>query len=389
MDPDLALRPGGRWEALNGMRAFAVISVMLFHLYARAGATWDPLRPTGGFLGVDVFYVLSGFLITHLLVAEVDKRGRISLRSFYARRALRLFPALALLLVVSVTASLVFTDRFWSRLTLVGLPWVLLYVGNWYVVTHATFAPLGLVGQVWSLGVEEQFYLLWPVILIGIVHRFTNRLRIAQVLAVVALGEMVYRFAAIEVLHWSARDRIFFGSDTHSDGLVLGCALAFYLSSRHGRALSIRARRWLTATTIVAVVALLLAVLRLSFVAASSVWFGIPVAVVCTVVIVFNQLTHPLPVLSHVLGSRPAVWVGKRSYGLYLWQATITMGLSGLHWGGLGSGEVALIQIAMTFGVAALSYRFVELPFLRRKRAFARAPVTSLATAAPGGRGAA
>lgn len=361
----------GRNDTLDGLRAVAVLTVFAFHLFADPQATWNPLRPAGGFLSLDIFYVLSGYLITSLLLSELDKRGQIRLRSFYARRALRLFPALAVLLIVVTAASLLEPHRPWSHLTLIGLPFVLLYVGNWYVAFSGVSAPLGAINQTWSLGVEEQFYLLWPVLLIFVTRRFANRARITHVLVGVAGAVMVYRFVAIQFLGWAPRDRIYFGSDTHCDGLILGCALAFYLSSRRsGQPFSERAHRWIGAAAIVSTLGLVLMVMGLSYVKPFSIWFGISATCVCTTVIVLNLVTRPLPVLSHILSLRPIVWIGKRSYGMYLWQSTVTI-LAGNM--GFNRQSAGLVQILITFVIAGVSYRFVEMPFLRRKRAFERA----------------
>jgi peptidoglycan/LPS O-acetylase OafA/YrhL len=356
--------------ALDGMRALAVMTVMLFHLFALPKPQWNPLRPSGGFLTLDIFYVLSGFLITSLLLGELDKRGRVSLPAFYARRALRLFPALAVLLLVAGLAAAIWSGQSWSHPTLLGLPWVLLYVGNWNVVLYGGTAPLGALGQTWSLSVEEQFYLLWPLIMLAVVRRFTNRVHIAYALVGLALAEMLYRYLAIEVLGWAARDRIYFGTDTHSDGLLLGCALAFYLSSRQGREFSDRFARRLDVATIVASVALILLVMRMTYVAASGVWFGISAATLCTSIIVLNLVTRPYRPLQLVLELRPLQWVGKRAYGLYLWQDTVFYLASGINRHGLGDNAYHLVLFVVPFGFAALSYRFVEQPFLRRKRTF-------------------
>ncbi len=380
MDKPIASEPvinpskgGRRNDALDGFRAFAVLTVFAFHLFANPRVSWNPLRPAGGFLSLDVFYVLSGYLITSLLLAELDKRGRISLRSFYARRALRLFPALGVLLVVVLVAALVERNQYWSHLTLVGLPWVLLYAGNWYVVFYGAFAPLGAIGQTWSLGVEEQFYVLWPILLIFVTRRFANRARIAGILLGVAGAVMIYRFGAIEFLGWVARDRIYFGSDTHCDGLIVGCALAFYLSSRPSQApFSERAHRVIAVGAVIGTVGLIAMIMGLNYVKPFSVWFGISAAGLCTAAMVLNLVTRPLPGLSHILSLRPIVWIGKRSYGMYLWQSTVTVLFNGMAGLGLGRGSAGLVEILVTFVIAGVSYRFVEMPFLRRKRAFSR-----------------
>ncbi len=372
---------GGRLLALDGLRAFAVLTVILFHLYAQPTISWAPWRPSGGFLTLDIFYVLSGFLITSLLLGEADRRGSVSLRNFYARRAFRLFPALAILLLVAGIVAAFWTSQPWSRPTLDGLPWVILYAGNWNVVLNGGATPLGALGHTWSLAVEEQFYILWPLILLLVLRRFANRMRIAVALLTVAVGEMLYRYVAIVSFHWVARDRIFFGTDTHSDGLILGCALAFFIAAQRGRPpFTERFHRTVSIATLFSVVALILLVMRESYVVASAVWFGISAAVLCTGVIVLNLVTRPLPLLAWVLESRPVVWIGKRTYGIYLWQNTIFFFSTGISHRGIGINEWRALQIVVPIGIAGLSYRFVELPFLRRKRAFER---TKLAQTVP------
>lgn len=371
--PDSRRGGAGRLPALDGLRAFALATVILFHLFATAQPSWNPLRPTGGFLSLDVFYVLSGFLITTLLLGERQRTGAVSLPRFYARRALRLFPALAVLLVVAAVSAAIWTSQSWSRPTLLGLPWVIFYVGNWNVIAFGSYYPLGALGHTWSLAVEEQFYLLWPLILLLILRRCRNFRRVAAGLLAVAGAEMVYRFAAIHWLHWMARDRIYFGTDTHSDGLIVGCALAFYVMSLGDRRiLPDRLHRSLAGATVVSVVGLVLLVMRESYVVPRSVWFGTSAAVVCTAIIVLNLVTRPLPPLAWLLECKPAVWLGKRSYGIYLWQNTITFLTLGIRHPGIGFNQWEALRIVATLVVAAASYRFVELPFLRRKRDFER-----------------
>jgi peptidoglycan/LPS O-acetylase OafA/YrhL len=139
---------GGRpvhWSALDGLRAFAVVAVLVYHWYL-------PYVLRGGLFGVDVFFVLSGFLITSLLIAEWEKWGSIGLKNFYTRRALRLFPALSAVVVLTVVAVLAISQLSTVRhQTLVGLPWVVFYVGNWLRVLHPANDPLGLLAHTWSL----------------------------------------------------------------------------------------------------------------------------------------------------------------------------------------------------------------------------------------------
>src|SRR5215472_11851319 len=180
-----------RWPGLDGMRAVAVIIVALYHIGVLPG----------GYLGVDVFFVLSGFLITSLLIREWDKRGRISFRDFYARRALRLFPALSCLLVAAgVFAGVVYLAGGtgylpYARATLGAIPWVLGFAGNWVRALDPSgpIGSLGALGHTWSLAVEEQFYLAWPALFGAVMRRRPSCSAMALALALLAVGDMVYR----------------------------------------------------------------------------------------------------------------------------------------------------------------------------------------------------
>ncbi len=164
LEPEPKGPVNGHWAALDGMRAFAVIAVMLFHFQ-------QPHFFLGGYVGVDVFFVLSGFLITSLLISERDQFGTVWVRGFYARRALRLFPALALVVVSCAGIVLILGDLSGRRHdTLVGIPFATFFVGNW-VLGLADSLKLGLLNHTWSLGIEEQFYLLWPITLVVLLRR--------------------------------------------------------------------------------------------------------------------------------------------------------------------------------------------------------------------------
>lgn len=359
------------WPELDGVRALAVIAVSLFHDFYAVNPSWNPLRPSGGYLGVDVFFVLSGFLITTLLLAEKQNQGGISLTAFYKRRALRLFPALAVLLIVVGAGAAIWTGQVWSHPTLAAMPWVVLYVGNWNGAIYGGSLPIGALGHTWSLAVEEQFYLLWPLILILFVSRIRARRWVGLALFGLGVTEMIYRYLALKHFGWGTQ-RVYYGTDTSSDGLLFGCGLAFMFSARSWKAFSRRAASALDVATVMAILALGYLVMRESYFNAHGLWFAIPGTVFCTTIVLANMVTRPLPVVGPFLRSRPLVWVGRRSYGIYLWVTAIFL-VSGLGTHGLGRYPYGAVVLIAAVVIAAASYRFVEQPFLRRKRRFQRA----------------
>ena len=208
----------GYVPALDGLRALAVMLVLAAHLGI-------PFMH-GGVIGVDLFFVLSGFLITGLLLEEQERNGQIHYPAFYARRALRLFPALVLLLpLVGIAAHLSpEIDKATGDLTTGGIPWVLLYLANW---PRATGTQLGLFGHTWSLAIEEQFYLLWPAALFLLVRKRTDYPRALVVSLSVAALVAVHR--AVEWLQGAGIDRVANGTDMRADALLIGCATALAL----------------------------------------------------------------------------------------------------------------------------------------------------------------
>lgn len=338
-----------RWDTLDGVRAVAVISVLLYHLFIAHFFT-------AGYLGVDIFFVLSGFLITTLLLREHDRDGKVSLGLFYARRALRLFPALAAVMVFAAILAVVSLAEPLAHQTLTGLPWIALYVGNWGRATGD--ASLGLMAHAWSLAVEEQFYILWPAALLALLRIRARRERMALALLVVALLETVYREALFH--HGYSVSRLAFGLDTHSDGLLVGCALAFWMAS--GRADEVPPAYSKVAASVGCVA---VTVMVLTGNAQTSFQYEYPLTALATGAILWNLLTYPLPALEKSLGSRPALWLGRRSYGLYLWSYPV---FYGLPWPHSIRGPVRDIsEITASLVVCGLSYRFIEQPFLRLK----------------------
>jgi peptidoglycan/LPS O-acetylase OafA/YrhL len=364
------------------LRAFAVIAVLLYH----ADLAWIP----GGFLGVEVFFVISGYLITALLLAEWRQRGRIDLKTFWLRRARRLLPALYVLLVVTLTFAVVFLPG-----EVAGLRGDVLaafgYVTNWYLIfgQESYFEAVGrpsLLQHLWSLAVEEQFYLIWPPILALGLCIGATRLRRRRVLTVVIFGAGASAMA-MALLYAPGVDpsRIYYGTDTRATGLLCGAALAFLWSpgdkyrpseARHHRlrlpGRSRFRRRWgWTAPLLLDVV---------GFAALGAlVWFcihlgefqpflysgGFALVGIATTATIM-AVVHPHSVIgSRFLGSAPLRWVGVRSYGIYLWHWPVFMvtrpdldvPIDGL--------PLLALRLSATVVLADLSYRYIETPIRR------------------------
>lgn len=364
------------------MRAFAVIAVLLYH----ADLAWIP----GGFLGVEVFFVISGYLITALLLAEWRQRGRIDLKTFWLRRARRLLPALYVVLVATLAFAVVFLPG-----EIAGLRGDVLaalgYVTNWYLIfgQESYFEAVGrpsLLQHLWSLAVEEQFYLIWPPILALGLCIGATRLRRRRVLTVVIFGAVASAMA-MALLYVPGVDpsRIYYGTDTRATGLLCGAALAFLWSpgdkyrpseARHHRlglpGRSRFRRRWgWTAPLLLDIV---------GFAALGAlVWFcvnlgefqpflysgGFALVGIATTATIM-AVVHPHSVIgSRFLGSAPLRWVGVRSYGIYLWHWPVFMvtrpeldvPIDGL--------PLLALRLSATVVLADLSYRYIETPIRR------------------------
>ncbi len=345
--------------ALDGIRALAVVAVMLFH----AGLGWTH----AGFLGVDVFLVLSGFLITLLLLREISSTRRVNVRAFWLRRARRLLPALVLVLVaVACFGAFIATDE--EALGLRGdLFGSLFYVQNWRLVFSgqpyfAQFGSPSPLRHMWSLAIEEQWYLVWPLAFLGIVRIARSKPRaIAAIIAALALVS-----AALMIgLHTPGGDtlRIYYGTDTRAQALLIGAMLAVGFSVR--TADWTRTWRWTFQV---------LGVGGLVFVAwvigtKSETWprlyrggFTL-VAIAAAAVIASAMVRGPV---QRILSLPPLPAVGKISYGLYLWHWPIYVWLSPDRTGRSGNGLLGL-RLAVTLAVSLASYFFVERP-IREQR---------------------
>jgi peptidoglycan/LPS O-acetylase OafA/YrhL len=330
----------GYVPALDGLRGVAILSVTCFHFFGLHG----------GFYGVDLFFVLSGFLITTLLLEEHDRGGSISLSSFYLRRARRLVPALAALLVAFVAIGVIAigAGRALELAAYGGL-----YFAN-FIRAFAHPDPLaGPLGPLWSLAQEEQFYLVWPLVLIVLLRRRIAPGYVMRILALAFVALVAYRagLAAMgETWH-----RIYYAPDAHADGLVAGCLVAYMR------------RRGVRVGGILSIAALGAFFAAVFFGAETIAWsvYGLPIVEATAAVLILSVAGSG--VLANVLSLRPLVWVGTLSYSLYIW------GQFG-RW--LAAGTDALwLALALTAGFTLLSYYLIERPFRRRPRSRLKAVV--------------
>ena len=365
-----------RLGGLDGLRAIAVALVLVYHL-------WPKALP-GGFLGVDIFLVISGFLITTLLLREWQRSGSIALLSFWRRRARRLIPALSLVLLVCTSAALLVTAVSGNGDLLVNigaqLAGALLFVSNWVFIAlggdYFTRDNPELYRNTWSLSIEEQFYVLLPLLLL-LTLRAHSRFTRALLFILLSVGS-----AALMVAYAAQGElptRVYFGSDSHVFGLFGGVALAVLLQSVHGRQRE-RASLGTTQQTGLAVLAALglgvLAWLSFTLVEGSPESFagGFQLASAAALLTVW-AVSRPGGWAGRVLDVRPLRWVGERSYGIYLWHWPLLLIVPALAQPETPPSEglaplVALLVLALTVACAALSYRFIEQPV--RKLGFRR-----------------
>jgi peptidoglycan/LPS O-acetylase OafA/YrhL len=343
---DRGVRLGYRPE-LDGLRAIAVVIVIAFHFLQQRFVP-------GGFLGVDLFFVLSGFLITRLLLEETARHGRVDLGAFYVRRAARLLPAVVLLLAVCTV------DAFTTRLlggttkTLLGVVGTLAYVNNWV----RTFGFDSALGHTWSLSIEEQFYILWPVVLLIAYRRAGIRgiKNAALVVVVIAAAE-----TAIRSFIGTSPVVLYNSTDTHGGVMLMaGCLLATVLpvggaGSFDARAIDVRRLAPFLVTTIVAMV---------TFVDLGDSWYwdgAFLLVPVCFALLVVAALRPG--VVQAGLRHPALVWVGGISYGLYLWHYPVWFAVQSEVPG--SDATVIAIAIALTVGIATLSFYYFERPIRR------------------------
>ncbi len=353
----------GYLPGLDGLRALAIIGVLLYH------AGFDPLP--GGFLGVDVFFVLSGFLITSLILEQFQRSGTINFKQFYLGRARRLLPALFLMLVVvGIAVALVYRDSAASfRADALAS---IFYINNWWyiIADHSYFEFTGrpaLLNHLWSLAVEEQFYLIWPFITFLVIRRFSRR-AVGLVALFGALASTVWMFVIATsqgMPEFADPSRAYFGADSHAMGLLIGAALAtVWRPGRLPLTIARPARIGLTAAGFGSIV------LIIAFYAFSSefnpfLYRGGFLVLALVVAGTIALATHPALPLGAWLGIAPLRYLGQRSYGIYLWHWPIFMVTRPGQDIPLDGLPLFAFRMFLTLAIAELSYRFVEMPIRR------------------------
>jgi peptidoglycan/LPS O-acetylase OafA/YrhL len=355
-----------RLPGLDGLRAIAVIGVLLYH----AGVGWLP----GGFLGVDLFFVISGFLITSLLLSEARLAGRLSLGHFYLRRARRLLPALVVMLAVVAVFMAIFAaaDLGQARGDIAA---ALGYVSNWWYVLHhrSYFIAAGRPSpfqHLWSLAVEEQFYLIWPAVLVALVATRARLRWITAVAVAGAIGSAVWmRVLAVRgnVPFDTDSSRLYFGTDTHASALLLGAAAAAVmagLAARLDRGIAVGVRVAWDVVGVAALVAVCWSMHAFDYYR-PGLYRGGFLAFAAVGVVVVATASAPGGWLGRALDAPPMRWIGARSYGLYLWHWPVFVYTRpGLDWSLRGSAALA-VRLAIVALLTEVSYRFVEVPLRR------------------------
>jgi peptidoglycan/LPS O-acetylase OafA/YrhL len=331
-----------RVPALDGLRAVAILFVIFFHASA--------LQFVGGYIGVDIFFVLSGYLITSILLNEHERTGRISLHRFYFRRVLRLAPALSLLLFAYLSLAALSSGHL-SEEAIKASSAALFFAMNWM----QAFGLMGLnpIAHTWSLAVEEQFYLLWPALLIFLLSVFDKK-RIAVI--AIGLALLVACWRALLTLQDFPVHRTYFAFDTRADGLLIGCMLALASSVSVS---NFAARSWIFPALILGVIA--------ATSPYNAPWMymgGFLLVALCSAWLIAALISSQSNLLQMLLSCAPLLFLGRISYGMYLWHVFFVS--IALH----SHVSIRILMIAIvpvTVVAASLSYFLVELPFLRLK----------------------
>ena len=347
--------------SIDGLRAIAVTAVVLYHL----GISWIP----GGFLGVDLFFVISGYVITRLILDSINQSSALDLRAFYAARIRRIYPGMIFMVVCTIIFIGVWAPEAIKRF-LSDLPYALTGTINWLLVARNQdyFETIGrppLLQHTWSLAVELQFYLIWPIILLAVLKYFgkKNIARIALIIAMISGTTLFFVSLQLDQANAKQISHIYFGTDTHSLGLFLGSALAVsWIPQNLSANIEKRAQDVIDAIGVVGLLGLISTFLFIDQTNANLYRIAFPLAGIfgCLVII---SLVHPASRFAPLISTAPFRWIGQRSYGIYIWHWVIfqvtrpSVDLSGQTW------ALYLARVLLVLALADISLRWVEIPF--------------------------
>ena len=348
-------------SSIDGLRAIAVTAVVLYHL----GISWIP----GGFLGVDLFFVISGYVITRLILDSINQSSALDLRAFYAARLRRIYPGFLFMVICTIIFIGVWAPEAIKRF-LSDLPYALTGSINWLLVARHQdyFETVGrppLLQHTWSLAVELQFYLIWPIILLTVLKYFgkKNIARIALIIAMVSGTTLFFVSLQLDQSNAQQISHIYFGTDTHSLGLFLGSALAVsWIPQNLSADIEKRAQDVIDGIGVVGLLGLISTFLFIDENNASLYRIAFPLAGIfgCLVLI---SLVHPASRFAPIISTAPFRWIGQRSYGIYIWHWVIfqvtrpSVDLSGQTW------ALYLARVLLVLALADISLRWVEIPF--------------------------
>ena len=346
--------------AIDGLRAVAVIAVILYHL----GVSWIP----GGFLGVDLFFVISGYVITRLLLDSIQERGGLDLRDFYMARIRRLLPPLIFMIVVtSIVVGIWAPDT--TKKFLTDAPFSIFGGMNWWLVFNEQdyFESSGrppLLQHTWSLAVEAQFYLLWPLILLVVLKYFGKKVIPAAALIIAAISGIALMLVSfqLDATNTSKVSHIYFGTDTHSIGLFLGAALAVsWIPQNFNLQVTRRAQDFIDSIGVFGFIGILATFALIDESEPTLYRIAFPLAGIFGTAILIS-IVHPASRFAPLLRNKVLLWIGERSYAIYLWHWVIfqisrpQVDLDGENW------ALFSLRILLVLAMADISLRLVELP---------------------------
>ncbi len=350
------MKPTRYIRSLDGLRGIAVLAVIAYHL----NFTWAP----GGLLGVTIFFVLSGYLITNLLLIEYEKNNKINLKNFWIRRARRLLPGMITVLFFITAWATLFAQPFLDRLRGDFFP-ALLYYSNWWYIFQdlsyfETMSTPSLLTHFWSLAIEEQFYIIWPLLLVAAFHFRMNKKQVVNLTLLLSLLSAL--LMAFFYSPTADPSRVYYGTDTRAFSLLIGATLAFiWPSHKMSKTIPTFLRHTIDVIGTVCLIAILIMIGYINHYD-SFLYRGGMFLISILTALLLTVLIHPASKLSKAMTFKPLTWVGERSYSIYLWHYPIILLTSPQISTNDASTIRILFQMGLTIVFSALSFKYIENP---------------------------